>query len=168
MPADPSGLVVISLGTQLRSSQYPVIAWDVRGMPADAEVRLLWRTDYAPAKMNAMPVVVSGGRLLPIDVHRDPALARQRPRRRARRPGHLGRPVRIRGLIAYADGAARGPRDRLRRMAGPSSPGAVPRSIPSPAASDDQSLPLPALLFAALVLTSLSRAASPGVVVTGR
>ncbi|MEP7208069.1 MAG: hypothetical protein ABI920_14105 [Casimicrobiaceae bacterium] len=154
IPADASGLIVISLATQLRSSQYPVIAWDARGIPEDAHVRLLWRTDYAPAKMNAMPVTVSAGRLLPVAVHRDPAWLGNVLGLALAIQGSTGEPVRIRGLVAAPMGAREVLDDRLREWFGLQLWSGT--SINTIAGGTyDQALRLPALLFAALALTAL-------------
>jgi len=68
---DAAGQVYIAVVTDLRARDYATIAWSARGMPQDAEVHLLWRTDYAPNKIFSVPVVVEAGRLRPIVVASD-------------------------------------------------------------------------------------------------
>jgi len=68
---DAAGQVYIAVVTDLRARDYATVAWSARGMPQDAEVHLLWRTDYAPNKIFSVPVVVEAGRLRPIVVASD-------------------------------------------------------------------------------------------------
>jgi hypothetical protein len=65
---DPAETAVVSINTDIRSIDYRSIVVDAENVPADAEVRLLWRTDYSPQSMFSVPVTVSAGRLLPVDV----------------------------------------------------------------------------------------------------
>lgn len=150
-PTDPSGAIVVSLPTQFRSGQYPVIAWTALDIPDTAQVRLLWRTDYAPAKLNAAPMSVSAGRLLPVAVNQDPnwlgnvlgvALAIQ---------GAPAQGVRIRGVVASPMGAWELVRERAREwLTFESWSGTSINTLAGGA--DTQDLPLPALLFTALVI----------------
>ena len=68
-------------------------------------MRVLWRTDYAPGKLNSAPIVVAAGRLLPVTLARD--------------PNWIGR---IRGIALLVQGPLPGPfRDSTRlycRIAG--------------------------------------------------
>src|ERR1700687_697410 len=62
---DASNTVILTVKTTpFRSASYPVIAWSGIAIPEQAEVRLLWRNDYAPDKFNAAPITVASGRLL--------------------------------------------------------------------------------------------------------
>lgn len=99
-PQDASGAVIVSVSTALRSTDYPGIAWDVSDLPAGAVARLLWRNEYAPARMFTLEIPVEGGRLAPVVVSRDAnwigrvtglALALKLP---------SSEPVRIRGVTA--------------------------------------------------------------------
>jgi hypothetical protein len=62
---DASGATVVSLTTSLRSSQYPVIAWQSLGVPDDIEVALLWKNDYEPARVFIQRLAVEAGRIQP-------------------------------------------------------------------------------------------------------
>ena len=44
--AAEDGNTVISVTTDIRSADYPVIAWIAAGFPANARVALLWNGDY--------------------------------------------------------------------------------------------------------------------------
>lgn len=106
-PADASAIVVISLNTKLRSADYTTIDWETSGVPPDAQVRLLWRADHAPTRVNALPLKVTGaGEVEPVRVDADPnwlgnvvglALAVQ---------GAPTEGIRVRGLVASPMGAA--------------------------------------------------------------
>jgi hypothetical protein len=65
---DPSGMVVISINAKIRAADYRGFAWDIAGVPAQADVWMVWRSDYAPAKTNSLPVTVVAGRLQPVDL----------------------------------------------------------------------------------------------------
>ena len=111
---DDTGLAVVTVDHRLplapitRSSRGPRSTF-----PSSADVRLLWRTDYAPGKVNSAPVTSQPGRLR----------RRHRPRIRtgsAASPGvalairgPLPQPVRIRGVAAKPGGAVEIMRDRV-------------------------------------------------------
>src|SRR5256885_72336 len=61
--AGQGGETVISLVTDLRSADFPVIAWVAIDVPASAQVVLLWHTDYEPAQVRKLPLRVVSGRL---------------------------------------------------------------------------------------------------------
>ena len=62
---DPSGTVVVSFTTSLRARDYPVITWDVAGIPAGVEAALLWQNDYEPSRVLARPLTVEAGHIAP-------------------------------------------------------------------------------------------------------
>src|SRR5262249_15760452 len=55
---DAGGLAVISARTELRSADYPIVAWTGFGFAENADVRLLWQSDYAPNKLNSIRVPI--------------------------------------------------------------------------------------------------------------
>jgi hypothetical protein len=65
-----AAIVVVS--TELRSSDYAAVEWNVAGLPDVADVRLLWRSSYRSDKLNVVPMIVDGGRLRPIVIASDP------------------------------------------------------------------------------------------------
>jgi hypothetical protein len=103
--ADPTGVTVISLASDLRASDYPTIAWIAADMPEGATVRLLWRNDSAPQKLNAIDVPVEAGRTLPVIVINNPAWIGRVTGLALAIQGTLLQPIRIRGVIAKPMGA---------------------------------------------------------------
>lgn len=65
---DPTRTVVVSFPTSFRARDYPLIAWDVTGIPPGVEAALLWHNDYQPSRVLARPLTVEAGRLLPAQV----------------------------------------------------------------------------------------------------
>jgi hypothetical protein len=111
---DATQTAVISINTDIRSADYRAVLWDAANVPADADVRMLWRTDVAPATMNSVPVPVVAGRLQSVDVSAQPewlgrihgiAIAIRAP---------LAQPITIRRVIAQPMGALDVLRDRIR------------------------------------------------------
>jgi hypothetical protein len=68
-PEEPA-VVVLKAG--FRAPDYAGIEWVVSGIPDGADVRLLWRTNYQPERLNAAAMTVDGGRLRPIAILGDP------------------------------------------------------------------------------------------------
>jgi hypothetical protein len=150
---DGSGTAVLSLETDFRSSEYRAIAWDAIEVPGRATLQVLWRTDYAPGKINSAPVYVASGRLLPAVLARDPnwvgrirgiALLVQAP---------LPGPFRVRGVTAKTMSARDVAGDRVgewfrfEAFTGTSVDGIT-------GGGDVQALPLPALLALGAVLAA--------------
>jgi hypothetical protein len=103
--ADSTGVTLISLVSDLRASDYPTIAWIAADMPEGAIVRLLWRNDSAPQKVNAIDVPVEAGRTLPVIVANNPAWIGRITGLALAVQGPLLQPIRIRGVIAKPMGA---------------------------------------------------------------
>ena len=139
------GNAVVSVNTDLRAIDYPVVVWSVSDVPDNGKVALLWRTDVEPSRLNTRPLDVASGRVLPLDVHADPhwlgrivglALVIQGP---------LDAPIRVRGVAAKPSDAIETLRDRAREWLTPESwNGATINTVSGGA--DPQSLPLPLLL----------------------
>lgn len=96
---------LISLVPDLISSDYAAIAWIATDLPDGARVRLLWRNDKAPEKLNAMDVAVESGRTRPVMVADNPAWSGRITGLALAIQGPLTQPVRIRGVIAKPMGA---------------------------------------------------------------
>ncbi len=149
--ADSTGVTLVSLVPDLKASDYPVIAWIAIGLPEQAVVRLLWRTDQSPEKLNAISVRVELGRPVPVMVANDPAwtgrviglaLAIQAP---------LSEPIRIRGVIAKPMGALEIIGDRAREWS--AFEGWTGTSINTVnGGADIQGLPLPVLMALTIAL----------------
>jgi hypothetical protein len=150
-PPDADGTALISINTDFRSSDYRAIVWDVTDLPADADVRMLWRSDYASTKMHSTPVVVAAGRLLPVDASAQPDwIGRIKGIALTVRGGHA-QPVSFRGVTAAPMGAREVLGDRLREWLtfegwnGTSINGLAGGAVV-------QSLPLPTLLAGAAAI----------------
>jgi hypothetical protein len=103
--ADSTGVTLISLVPDLQASDYPTIAWIAADMPEGATVRLLWRNDSAPQKLNAIEVPVEAGRTLPVTVANNPAWIGRITGLALAIQGPLLQPIRTRGVIAKPMGA---------------------------------------------------------------
>jgi hypothetical protein len=68
----PGGTSLISINTDIRSSEYRAVAWHLANIPERADVRMYWRSDYAPARTNSVPVTVAAGGVLPVVVSGEP------------------------------------------------------------------------------------------------
>jgi hypothetical protein len=148
---DATGLTVVSLVPDLKSDDYAAIAWIAIDLPERGIVRMLWRTDQAPDKVNAIDVPVESGRPLPVILANDPAwigrvtglaLAIQAP---------LSQPIRIRGVIAKPMGALEVLSDRVREWL--AFEGWTGTSINTVAGGADvQDFPLPVLMALTIAL----------------
>jgi hypothetical protein len=50
-PSDAIHPARIAVSTSIRAIDYPVIAWETRGVPDDAEVAVLWQNEYEPGRV---------------------------------------------------------------------------------------------------------------------
>lgn len=95
---DPSGYAIVSVNTGFSAADYPVVAWDATGLSDAAEVRLFWRTDLAPSRLNSLPLNVVAGRLRPAAVNADPAWVGRIGGIALLIRGPLAQPVRVHGV----------------------------------------------------------------------
>ncbi|MEO5763769.1 MAG: hypothetical protein ABIR52_00515 [Casimicrobiaceae bacterium] len=148
--AGPDGTVLISLDSDLRSDQYPAIAWAAIDVPEGADLRLLWRSDIAPARVYSVRIPVESGRPLPVLLAGNPAWV-GRVKGLALFVGtRLDRPLHVRGVVAKPMGAPDVLGDRMREwFAFEAWTGESVNEITGGA--DLQDLPLP--LFAAVAGT---------------
>jgi hypothetical protein len=146
----PGGETIVSVVTDLRSADYPVIAWVAIDVPESAQVTLLWHTDYEPAQIRKLPVRVVSGRLLPVAVVTDPHWVGRIGGLALAIHGGLTQPIRLRGVIAKPADAKETVVDRVREwIALEPWTGASINTVTGGA--DVQDLPLPLLLVAAVV-----------------
>ncbi|MEP7329878.1 MAG: hypothetical protein ABI777_11750 [Betaproteobacteria bacterium] len=110
---DESGTALITANSELRSSDYPLIVWNGSGFSDLAEVRFLWRSDYAPGKLNTALLRVSAGRLLPIEMAKNPAWVGKITGVALAVRGPLAAPVRISGMTAKSAGVREIASDRI-------------------------------------------------------
>ena len=150
---DATGTAVISLDTDFRSNDYRAIAWNAIDVPERANLRLLWRTDYAPGKLNSVPLTVASGHLLPASLARDPNWIGRIRGIALLVQGPLPGPFRIRGVAAKPLGAIEIAGDRVREWF--KFEGFTGTSIDSVTGGDDvQDLPMPLVLAAAALLAA--------------
>lgn len=150
---DASGLALVTANSDFRSADYPVVYWSGGGFPEGADVRFLWRSDYAPGKLNSVPVTVAAGRLTPVVMAKNPdwvgritgiALAVRAP---------LGEPLRLLGVEAKSGGVVAQLGDRFREwFSFETWSGASINTLTGGA--DVQELPLPTLMIVALALAA--------------
>lgn len=69
---DATGTTLVSLNTSLRSTDYPVIAWQTTGVPDYVEVALLWRNEYEPTRVFNRRLEAEAGRIAPFSLEHDP------------------------------------------------------------------------------------------------
>jgi hypothetical protein len=147
----PGGDTIVSVVTDLRSADYPVIAWVAIDVPESAQVALLWHSDYEPAQMRKLPVRVVSGRLLPVSVVTDPHWVGRIGGLALAIHGGLTQPIRLRGVIAKPADAKETVVDRVREwIALEPWTGASINTVTGGA--DVQDLPLPLLLVAAVAI----------------
>jgi hypothetical protein len=68
---DAMHTVVIALDTSFRARDYPVIGWDVAGVPDDLVANMLWYTDVDATRAFNHVLAVESGRLVPESVAQD-------------------------------------------------------------------------------------------------
>jgi hypothetical protein len=110
---DPNGIILVSLLGDVRSTDYAGIAWNVAGLAADADVRLLWRNDLQPDKLHSVAIEVRDGRTLPVVVAGNAAWLGHVTGLALAIHGTLHAPVMVRGVVAKPMGAPEIVSDRL-------------------------------------------------------
>ncbi|MDR2172709.1 MAG: hypothetical protein LBE32_00625 [Burkholderiales bacterium] len=65
---EPNGLAVLTVNARFPARDYPVLDWDISGLPDGTAAKLLWRTDYAPNAQRQADLTIENGRLLPVTV----------------------------------------------------------------------------------------------------
>ncbi len=149
------GGVLITVETDFRSSDYAAIAWIATNLPRDADARLIWRNDYAPAKVNSAPIAIAAGQLRPVIVANDPNWVGRIRGLALAINGALPAPVRILGVSAQPSGILDVANDRIREWtAFEGLSGASINGITGGASVQD--LPLPVLLAAVIGLAALA------------
>jgi len=149
---DASGVTLITVTTNLRAAEYHGVAWVAAGLREDAEVRLLWRSDVQPGKLNMLPVRVESGKtLLTVITPREQGWIGRVTGLALAIQGPLPQPVTIRGVIAKPMGAWETLGDRLREwFAFEAWNGASINTVVGGA--DHQDVPMPATLAAVVAI----------------
>lgn len=154
MPADASGLAVVSVKTSFKSADYAAIEWIAIDVPEHIDVSLLWRTDVKPEQLNSIPLVVVTGRLLRVVTKDHPAWIGNIDGLALAMRGPIAEPVRIRGVVAKTLSAREVLSDRAREwLAFEAWNGTSINTVTGGA--DLQDLPLPVLLAATVALAAL-------------
>lgn len=147
---DAAGMTLVSLNAKIRATDYAAIAWDAKGIPDGADVRLLWRSDYQPEKVHSLPIPVEQRMSLPAIVVGNPAWMGNITGLALAIQGPLAQPLQIRGVEAKPLGAFELLRDRAREwLQFEAWTGTSINTIVGGA--DAQGLPLPLLLAVALL-----------------
>jgi len=150
---DANGVALVSVNTDLRATDYPGVAWVVADLQEDAVVKMLWRTDVRPDKVNSIVLGVQSGRTLPVVMAENRDWVGRITGLALVVEGRLAQPVLIGGVTAKPMGVLGVIRDRLRDwFAFEPWNGASINTITGGA--DNQPIPLPAAL--ALVLGAAS------------
>ena len=152
--SDATNTVIVSMVTDLRSSEYPEIAWTVQGVPDGGQVRMLWKNDIAPSRTNQAPVTVEFGRLRPLILAGNPAWSGRVQGIALAIRAPVSAPLRFEGVSARPRGAPQIVSERLREwLAFEPFSGASINTIAGGA--DWQDLPLPPLVALAVALATL-------------
>jgi hypothetical protein len=152
---DANGIALVTVATNLRSSEYAGVAWIVGNLGEDADVRLLWRSDFQPDKLNSTRLEVEAGHTLPVVMAKNPAWIGQVTGLALAIHGPLAQPVLIRGVVAKPMGALETISDRLHEwFAFEPWNGASINTITGGA--DDQPIPLPAALAVIVGVSALA------------
>ena len=64
--APANDVLIIAVATDFRARDLATIAWDVTGLPANADVRLLFSSDYTPRRVHNRALTVENGHVRPI------------------------------------------------------------------------------------------------------
>ena len=148
---DATGAAIVSVPTDFNSTDYPVVAWVAIDLADNAEVSLLWRSDYAPSKLNAVKLSVVSGRLLPVSLAKNPAWVGRIKGLALLVQAPLQQPVRVYGVIVKPTGAFELLKDRFGEWL--AFEGWSGTSINAVAGGADlQDLPLPTLLAVSALL----------------
>ena len=150
---DATGVALLTANTDFRSVDYPVIAWIGSNFPVRADVRFLWRTDYAPGKLNSVQVAVAAGRLAPVNMSQNPDWVGRIIGVALIVRGPLAEPVLVDRVAIKPGGVVGQLGDRVREwMTFERWSGTSINTVTGGA--DVQELPLPALLVVALLLAA--------------
>ena len=145
------GETLVSVVTDLRSSDYALVSWIAIDVPESAQVVLLWHTDYEPAQVNKQSLRVVSGRLMPAWMAADPHWIGRITGLALAIHGPLTHPIRMRGVVVKSADAKGTMADRVREwIAFEPWNGASINSVTGGA--DIQDLPLPVLLIVAVAM----------------
>jgi hypothetical protein len=110
---DASGLALLSIATDFRAADYPAIAWAVSDLAEGADVRLLWRSDIRPDRLNSVTLRVAASRGLPALLAGNPAWIGRITGLALAIHDPLAQPAYVLGVVAKPMGATELLRDRV-------------------------------------------------------
>ena len=149
--ADPSGIALVAVTGDLRSSEYASVTWMVEGLADNAEAKLLWTTDVRPDKVNSIPIRVAAGHPLPVVVKGNVEWRGHIKGLAIAVHGSLAQPLRFKGVTASPMGARQVLGDRVGGWF--AFEGWNGASINTIVGGDDyQEVPLPVLLAVVVIL----------------
>lgn len=151
---DPTGMTLVSLNARIRAIDYAAIGWNAKGVPDDADVRLLWRNDYQPEKIHSLPVTSKQYMLLPVVLKGNPAWAGNITGLALAIQGTLTQPIQITGVEAKPLGARELLSDRTKEWFQLEAWSSTSINTIAGGASI-QGLPLPLLLAGALLIAGI-------------
>ena len=151
---DGEGQALVVATGEFRARDFAAIEWDVAGATALTDFRLVWRSDYAPQKLIAIPIRVDSNRLLPVDVTNQPDWLGRITFLGLLARGPLPEPLRVRAVSAKPMGALGVLGDRVREWMTFERWTGTSINVVS-GGGDTQLLPLPLLLAGATVLTGI-------------
>jgi hypothetical protein len=71
-PADASGTIIVTVTVALSAGDYRGVAWQLSGLPAGTDARLLWRSEFKPGRTFTLAIPMEADRLAPVVAARDP------------------------------------------------------------------------------------------------
>ena len=150
-----TGTTLVSINTSLRSSDYPLIVWDVRDVPDGMAAALLWSNEYEPARVFSRPLAIESGRIAPAVLGPDPHWIGRVTGLALILRGPFKAPILLRGVVAKPMTAGQVLGDRIAEwMAFEPWNGASINTRTGGA--DGQGLPLPLLLAVVVCLAALA------------
>jgi hypothetical protein len=150
---DTEGQSLVVANGEIRARDFAAIEWDATGAQKDTEYRLVWRSDYAPQKLIAIPITVDSHRLLPVSVRNVDGWLGNITFLGLLIRGPLPEPLQIVAVRAKPMGAIETLRDRFREWTTHENVSGTSINIVA-GGSDVQSLPLPFLLGGAILLAA--------------
>jgi hypothetical protein len=154
---DATRTVVISLDTELRARDYPLIAWEASNIPGSVQATLFWYSDVDSTRVFQRNLAREGGHLAPIVLAQDRGWLGRIGGLALVLHGDFSEPIMVRSVTAKTLSPRQVLGDRVREwLAFEPWNGASVNNLSGGA--DVQELPLPAFLAAAAALAALAYA----------
>jgi hypothetical protein len=154
---DATRAVVIALNTAFRARDYPVIAWEVSGVPEGVQATLLWYSDLDSTRVFRRTLTLEAGRIAPAALDQDRGWLGRIGGIALLLQGSFTEPIVVHGAGAKTMTAVQVLGDRLREwLAFEPWNGASINTLTGGA--DAQDLPLPVFLAAVASLAALGYA----------